>query len=134
MSGVAIISELLRESAAVVAVVEVGNIKGGRLADGAPLPALVLRSVSLVDRQPLAREAMVRSTERVSVTVRAASYRDQRAIIKLVRTTCTTVTLPAHDDARNIAVLTAGAGPDLNGPGGSFERSQDFYVTYDAPA
>lgn len=134
MSGVAIISALLRDSTAVTDIVAASNIKGGKIADDAALPSLLIRSVSLVDRQTLAREQMVRSTERVSVTVRAASYRDQRAIIKLVRTTCTTITLPALDDARNIAVLTAGAGPDLNGPGGSFERSQDFYVTYDAPA
>jgi len=31
-------------------------------------------------------------------------------------------------------VLTAGAGPELNGPGDSFERNQDFTVSYDAPA
>lgn len=134
MSGVFIISALLRDSTAVTGAVAAANIKGGKLADDALLPSLLVRSLSLVDRQTLAREQMVRSTERVSVTVRAASYRDQRAMIKLVRTTCTTVTLPELDDARNIAVLTAGAGPDLNGPGGSFERSQDFYVTYDAPA
>jgi hypothetical protein len=134
MSGVSIISALLRDSTAVADAVAAANIKGGKLADDAPLPSLLVRSLSLVDRQTLAREETVRSTERVSVTARAASYREQRAIIKLVRATCTTVTLAALDDARNIAVLTAGAGPDLNGPGDSFERSQDFYVTYDAPA
>lgn len=134
MSGVAIVSELLRGNLAVIAVVRAADIKGGRVADDAALPVLLMRSVSLVDRQTLAREEMVRSNERVSVTVRAATYRDQRAIIKLVRTACTGIVAKEMGDARNISVLTAGAGPELNGPGNSFERNQDFYVTYDAPA
>lgn len=134
MSGVAIISELLRGSTVVTTVVRAEDIKGGRLADDAALPVLLMRSLTIVDRQTLAREEMVRSTERVSVTVRAAAYRDQRAIIKLVRSTCTGVVADKIGDARNISVLTAGAGPELNGPGNSFERNQDFYVTYDAPA
>lgn len=134
MSGVAIVSELLRGNLAVIAVVRAADIKGGRVADDAALPVLLMRSVSLVDRQTLAREEMVRSNERVSVTVRAATYRDQRAIIQLVRTACTGIVVKEMGDARNISVLTAGAGPELNGPGNSFERNQDFYVTYDAPA
>ncbi len=134
MNGVAIVSALLRENADVTAIVRPDDIKGGRLADDAQLPVLLVRSLSVVDRQTLAREALVRSTERVSVTVRAATYRDQRAIIKLVRTVCTGLVVKAIDDASGISVLTAGAGPDLNGPGNSFERNQDFYVSYDAPA
>ena len=134
MSGVAIIDNLLRGSTAITETVSPADIKGGRLADDATLPVLLMRSLSIVDRQTLARESMVRSTERVSVTVRAAAYRDQRALIKLVRTACTGVVVDQIDDASNISVLTAGAGPELNGPGNSFERNQDFYVTYDAPA
>lgn len=134
MTGAAIVGELLRSDAAVTHVVPTASIKGGRLPDDAVLPVLLVRSISVVDRQTLAREAMVRSTERISVTVRAATHRDRGAIVKLIRTACTGVVLPEFEDARNISVLTAGAGPELNGPGNSFERSQDFSVTYDAPA
>jgi hypothetical protein len=134
MSGVAIISAVLEASPEVTAKVPPDNMKGGRLGDGATLPAILLRSIVIVDRQALAREAMVRSTERVSVTVRAASYREQKEIIKLVRSAGTGGVIAALDDARSISILTAGAGPELNGPGNSFERSQDFYVSYDAPA
>jgi hypothetical protein len=134
MSGAAIIADLLRNDDALIAQVAAPNIKGGRLADDAPLNSLLVRSLTIVDRQTLAREQMVRSTERVSVTVRADSYRAQRLIIKLIRTACTSIVLASSGDARNISVLTAGAGPELNGPGNSFERNQDFYVSYDAPA
>lgn len=134
MSGVAIIDSLLRASGPLTAEIAPKNMKGGRLADDAPLPALLMRSISIVDRQTLAREAMVRVTERVSVTIRAAAYREQRAIIKLVRSACAGAVIAASGDCRNIAVLTAGAGPELNGPGNTFERSQDFTVTYDEPA
>lgn len=135
MSGGEILGALLRDDAALIAEVKASAIKGGRLADDEALPVLLVRSLSIVDRQSLALEAMVRSTERVSVTVRAASYRDRKTIMGLLRTAGRAgMVIDAMGDARNISVLTAGAGPELNGPGNSFERNQDFYVSYDAPA
>lgn len=135
MSGGEILGALLRDNAALIEVVKVSAIRGGRLADDEALPVLLVRSLSIVDRQSLALEAMVRTTERISVTVRAASYRDRKTIMQRLRTAGRAgMVIEAMDDARNISVLTAGAGPELNGPGNSFERNQDFYVSYDAPA
>jgi hypothetical protein len=134
MTGAEILGELLRNEAPLIAVVAAAAIKGGRLADDEALPVLLVRSISIVDRQSLAREAMVRSTERVSVTVRASTYRERVRIMKLLRSAGTGIVIGERGEARNISVLTAGAGPELNGPGNSFERSQDFSVTYDAPA
>lgn len=135
MSGGEIMGDLLRGNASLTAEVKASAIKGGRLADDEALPVLLVRSLSIVDRQTLALEAMVRTTERISVTVRAANYRDRVAIMRLIRSAGRAgIVIPAFGEARNISVLTAGAGPELNGPGNSFERSQDFTVTYDAPA
>lgn len=130
MSGVLIVGELLRADAALVAIVPAAQIKAGRLPEGAPLPALVIRSVSLTDVQPL-KGGPIRSNERVSVTVRAGSDRDRRTIIGLVRSSCAGRT-GAIGDSTGVSVLTAGTGPDLDGPGGSFERTQDFRVSFDA--
>jgi hypothetical protein len=133
MSGGEILGKLLRDDVGLTQKVAAAAIKGGRLADAEALPVLLVRSLSIVDRQSLALE--VRTTERVSVTVRAASYRDRKAIMDLLRSVGRAgIAITAMGDARNISVLTAGAGPELNGPGDSFERNQDFTVSYDAPA
>lgn len=73
----------------------------------------------------------IRFTERVAVAVRANSYAEQRAIMRAVRDACagfvgTIVGLSA------VTVRADGCGPDLRGPGGSFEQSQDFRVAFDA--
>lgn len=135
MSGGEILGALLRDNTALTEEVKVSAIRGGRLADDEALPVLLVRSLSIVDRQALALEAMVRTTERISVTVRAASYRERKTIMALLRSAGRAgMVIAAMDEARNISILTAGAGPELNGPGNSFERNQDFYVSYDAPA
>src|SRR3546814_14176455 len=85
MTGSDIIGALLREHQPLINVVPLANIKAGMLPEGQPLPALLVRTVSLVDRQPLKRGGWCRSVARIAVTVRAASYRDQGAIIALVR-------------------------------------------------
>ncbi len=132
MTGMEIVGELLRANAAVTAMVSAEWIKGGALPDNAPLPSLLVRTVSLTDDQPLRRGPMVRSTARIAVTVRARDYREQRAVIKAVRTVCNGFTGDLAG-AERIAILTSGLGPDLNGPNGSFEQTQDFRVTFDAP-
>ncbi|MDP1026393.1 hypothetical protein Q5H91_04145 [Sphingomonas sp. KR1UV-12] len=132
MNGVDIIGQLLRGYAPLIAIWPAGSIKAGALAEGQL--GIVVRSISITDQQPLAWEPTVRSTERVSVTVRAQTYRDQVATMKLIRRACTSVVADAIGDARRISVLTAGTGPDVNGPGNTFEQAQDFRVSFDAPA
>jgi hypothetical protein len=131
MTGVDVIGKLLRENGAITALVPVERIKTGSLPDGIALPALLVRSVSLVERQTLRRGEWVRQTERTSVAVRANNIREQRAIIKLVRNSCAGFTgdLP---EATSISVLSAGTGPDVGGPANSFEQTQDFKVGFNA--
>jgi hypothetical protein len=133
MRGGDIVAALLRADAAVTALVAVTDIKTGRLPANAALPALLVRTISVVDRQPLKRGPWVRVTDRVSVTVRAESYRTQGAVIKAVRTCCAGKVGDLGGGVR-VSILTAGLGPDLNGPGDTFEQAQDFRVSFDEEA
>jgi len=133
MSGVEIVGGLLHAYDALTQLVPVERIKAGALPDGVTLPAILVRTVSVADFQPLKRGAMFRSTERVSVAVRAASYDEQKLVIRLIRAGCAGWT-GAIADCVNVSVLTAGLGPDVGGPANSFEQTQDFRVSFDAPA
>lgn len=133
MTGVDIIGALLRADPAIVALVPTDRIKAAVLPEGVALPALLVRLVSSVEVQPLRRPLMVRTTDRISVTVRAISYREQREIIAAVKKACAGLT-GTIAGALNASILTAGTGPDVGGPGNSFEQSQDFRVSYDANA
>jgi hypothetical protein len=133
MSGVEIIGALLRAYEPLTALVLPASIKAGKLPDGVALPAILVRSVSVVDRQRLKREPLIRSEERVSVAVRAATYRDQKAAIRLIRACCAGLTGDFSGCFR-VSILTAGTGPDVGGPANSFEQTQDFRVSFDAAA
>jgi len=132
MSGTAIIGELLLAHAPLVATVPAESMKEDLLPEGAELPALVAREVSSVERQML-DGSIALTIDRVAVTVRATSTKQRKAIMKLIRAACAgrTGTIAG---CRSVAVLTAGAGPAVIGPGGSFEQTQDFRVSFDAPA
>lgn len=124
-----IVGELLHNAPGTV---PAERIKAGRLPDGVPLPAIVARTVSVVERQPLKRGAWIRVTERVAVTVRADTYRNQKAIIRQINAAC----VGLHGDragVRGISIRAAGVGPDVAGPADSFEQTHDFRVTFDAP-
>lgn len=131
MTGAEIIGELLPTSAPLLQKVVEASIKGGRLPADIILPALLVRTVSSNERQPLKKGAKVRRWARVSVTVRAASYRDQIDVLELVRSFLRGWT-GNLGTATNISITVAGEGPDLNGPGNTFEQAQDFRVSYDA--
>jgi hypothetical protein len=133
MTGVHIVGEMLRASVPLITTVPLGSIKAGVLPDSVVLPALLIRSVSRNERLRLRRGAIVRFDERVAVTVRARSYRDQEAIMKLVLSICAgwTGDMPP---AERISILSGGTGPDVVGPANTFEQTQDFRVSFDAPA
>lgn len=133
MTGADIIGALLTTDPAILEIASADRIKEDRLPDGVGLTALLVRTVSSVDRQPLTRGPMVRQTDRVSVTVRAASVRDRKEAIRRVRACCAGRTGDIGGGLR-VSILTAGLGPSLNGPGDSFEQTQDFKVSFDALA
>lgn len=129
-TGVDIVGALLLADANFTAAVPAAQIKAGALPDNIGLPAIVVRRISKVDRQPLKRGATTRHVERVSVTVRAASYRDQVAAIGLAERCCAGRTGDL-DGALNVSILTAGTGPDIRGPGNTFEQTTDFRVSFE---
>ncbi len=132
ITGAKIIGALLRDYPTLVAKVPVPNIKPGALPDDAPLPALLIRRTSKIRTNvPLKAGATARRVERISVTVRAENYRDQEDIITMIEAFCTGKTGDIGGGAR-VSILDAGTGPDLRGPGNSFEATQDFRVSYDA--
>lgn len=133
MSGVSIIGALLTAHAPLLAVVDEANIKAGRLPDGTMPPFLLLRSISTTEHQSLRRGAVVHTTERVAVTVRSRSYEQLDDILPLLRAACAhkTGTIAGFE---NVAVLAAGVGPDVPGPADTFEKTQDFRVSFLAAA
>lgn len=131
MSGTAIVGALLRNHAPLLALVPAERIRAGSFPDGVSLPALLVRTVSSVDQQPLTRGQTVRQTDRTSVTVRASSYREQGAVMEIVKRCCAGRTGDLGGALR-VSILTAGTGPDVGGPNSSFEQTQDFRVSFDA--
>lgn len=131
LEGSDIIGALLCDDQSLVALVPVGQIKAGLLPEGAPLPSLLVNGISSVDRQPLKRGPLVRRTDRVAVTVRAGRHIDRKTIIAAVRKCCAGKT-GNLGGGLNVSIITAGIGPDVNGPGNIFEKTQDFKVSFDA--
>lgn len=132
MTGADIVGALLRGYPPLVDIVPIERIKGGRLPIDTPLPALLVRTISSNERQRLRRGKSVRTVDRVSVTVRATSWDEQLTIIDLVVDACAD-RIGSMDGAANYAVLTASRGPDLDGPGDSYEQAQDFRASFDKP-
>jgi hypothetical protein len=129
MTGVDIIGALLQSDDAILAKVPATWIKAGRLPDNVVLPALLVRLTSGVERLQLKRVGKILMTDRVSVTVRAASYIDQTDIIQLVKDACAGKT-GSVGGGEGVSILNAGTGPDLPGPGDTFEQTTDFRTSY----
>lgn len=132
VTGSDIIGALMMASPRLLALMPAERIKGGRLGN-VPLPAALVAIVSSVDRQALKQGSTVRRTDRVSVTVRTASHRQRKLLIRLIRNACAGRT-GAIAGAEDVAVLTAGIGPEMDGPADSFEQAQDFKVSFNEPA
>lgn len=133
MSGAFAVAQLLTDAPAIIERERAVSIGLGRMWPGAPLPLLLVRTVSVVERQPLKRAGWVRRTERVSVAIRAESYAEQKELLQIVNGVCVGPKGDVRGDARNVAILSAGVGPDVDGPGDSYEQTHDFRVSYDAP-
>jgi hypothetical protein len=129
--GSDIIGALLLADADLLAVVPAARIKAGALPENVGLPALLVTCTSAVERTPLVRGASTRTVDRISVTVRAASHAERKAVMGLVTACCAGKTGNIGGGTR-VAIRPAGRGPDLRGPGNTFDRTADFRVSYDA--
>lgn len=129
-----IIVALLKDHAALLALVPAVRMFPGFVPQSAELPALAYSNISAHDRPTLAGdEPMVMETGRVQVTVAAKDYPTKERLIGLVRQACA--------DKRGVIagmavnnVRSDGIGPDLGGQdAGIHGRTIDFLVTSRRP-
>ena len=130
MNGVIVVRSLLMGEARVTALVPEARIAAGMLPQGTNLPAISLMSVSSADRNILSPSLKRRVTERVQVTVLAATYRQVKAILAAVRKAAADQ-MPTIDGLFDVTVHTDSAGPDfLDEETGIHMQTQDFRVSF----
>ena len=130
MNGVIAVRTLLVTDTGMTALVPEARIAAGMLPQGTDLPAISLMSVSSVDRNISAPGPKRRVTERVQVTVLAATYRQVKAILAAVRR-ATADQMPTIDGLFDLTVHTDTAGPDfLDEETGIHMQSQDLRVSF----
>ena len=130
MNGVIAVRALLVADAGVMALVPEARIVAGALAQGTTLPAISLMSVSSVDRNIPSPGSKRRVTERVQVTVLAASYPQAKTLIAAVRSAAAD-RMPVIDGLAQVTVHTYSAGPDfLDAETGIHMQTQDFRVSF----
>ncbi len=134
MSDTTILRALLVANAPLTAVVAPEKIFFGAVKQGTVLPALVLSTISIVERKRVRDDgAFALVTSRTQVTVKAKSYAEQKEVLRLLG-------LAVKGGRRVVAgVLVANAERDIVGPdqsdgdAGIFEQTQDFRLTYYQP-
>jgi hypothetical protein len=130
MNGVIAVRTLLVTDTGMTALVPEARIAAGMLPQGTDLPAISLMSVSSVDRNIPAPGPKRRVTERVQVTVLAATYRQVKAILAAVRKAAADQ-MPTIDGLFDVTVHTDTAGPDfLDEETGIHMQSQDLRVSF----
>ena len=131
IEGADIVGALLRADVAITAIVPPASIKIAALPEGDPLPHILISTTTTIERKALIREVAVRTVERVSVRVRAASLRDQRLLRRLVVRCCAGRTGDIGGGS-SVSITADGAGPESRGTDNAFERVQDLRVSHDA--
>jgi hypothetical protein len=130
MNGVIAVRILLVGDTGVTALVPPARIAAGMLPQGTDLPAISLMSVSSVDRNIPAPGPKRRVTERVQVTVLAATYRQVKAVLAAVRRAAADQ-MPAIEGLFDVTVHTDSAGPDfLDEETGIHMQTQDLRVSF----
>ena len=130
MNGVIAVRTLLVTDTGMTALVPPARIAAGMLPQGTDLPAISLMSVSSVDRNIPAPGPKRRVTERVQVTVLAATYRQVKAILAAVRKAAPDQ-MHTIDGLFDVTVHTDSAGPDfLDEETGIHMQTQDLRVSF----
>lgn len=131
MSGTSVIRYLLANNAPLIAVVPAARIVAGTIPINAALPAIGVTQISGIELLTVAMaEGGIMRTDRVQVTVHAASYSAKKSILALVRTAC------AHrsgtvNSVKLDSILPDGEGPDLDDEAAQiYEQSRDFLVKW----
>lgn len=131
MSGVAIIKHKLANDATFTAAIPAASVFPGTAPENTQVPYALVRSISVTERHTVAMtETKKQASERVQVTVYAATYPLQKSYMALVRAAC-----PNSNGTINgfqcDSILPAGDGPDMfDDVLMVFEQSQDFMVKF----
>lgn len=129
MSGTALIRYKLANSANLTAVVPAARIQAGVLPQGTALPCISVTLISGTTLNQVAQSSGLH-TDRVQITVDAASYPQVRQILALCR-----AALPYTRGTVN-SIACDSIVPDIEGPDGfddllkSYFQSQDYIVTW----
>lgn len=131
MSGVAAVRYTLANAAAVIAQVPAARIFAGNVPLNAAVPAIGISQVSGVERTTVSMaEASRFRTDRVQVTVYAATYATKVSILELVRTALS----PVRGTVGSVdvdSILPDSEGPDIDDEEARvYERSRDFMVSW----
>ena len=130
MNGVIAVRSLLVADIGLTALVPLSRIAAGMLPQGIDLPAILLMSVSSVDRNVPAPGPNRRVTERVQVTVLARTYPETKAILAAARKAAADQ-MPVIDGLTDVTIHTDSAGPDfLDEETGIHMQTQDFRVSF----
>ena len=130
MSGVAILRYMLANNAPLTVVVPANKIMAGVAPMNTALPVISIRQISGQEYQTIKRGTNQLVTERIQVTVLAATYPLQKSILNLIRTA-----LPATRGTVSSFVVDS-ITPDIDGPDLYndnpiiYEQSIDFVVRF----
>lgn len=131
MDAVTAMRAVLVADASLISLVPAVRIQAGVMPQGTPLPAVILQSISRQDNNIPAPGITRFVWERVQVTVLAANYPQQKAVLAAVRRAAADVLYPAVPGISGVTIHTDGAGPDMSNDDASiFIGSQDFRVKY----
>jgi hypothetical protein len=131
MSGVAVISYLLKHDASVIATIPTARIITGDMPLSTTLPAISIRKISRTRRDVVKKVAgKMQFDERVQVTCRAKTYASTQALMTLVFNALPNMrgTINGVD---TVTITDDAVGPDLEDidiP--LYEQSQDYFVRF----
>lgn len=131
MSGVAVIRHLLASNATLIGQVPAAKIMAGPIPINTALPAISVAQVSGMQRNIVGMNAAkYMATDRVQVTVMAATYPLQKSILALIRAACPN-TRGTVNGVDCDSILPDVEGPDFRDDTAAiFMQSLDFIVKF----
>ena len=131
MDGVAAVRSVLVADSAVTDLVPAARVFAGPAPLGTVLPFVMLESISKQDRNLPSPGATRFVTERVQVTVVAASYPSQKTTLRAVRHAAADKINPAVAGLSGVTIHTDTGGPDFyDADYSGWRGSQDFRTRY----
>jgi len=134
MNGTAAVLALLTNNDALTALLPAGRIMAGVLPQGTALPAIAVTPVSSTDLQFVPADAERFTTERVQVTVMAATFPSLQEVLAAARASGD-AKAPIVAGISNVVVRSDGQGPWFMSEDAAIHiGTQDFRVSFSRPA